>query len=350
MLNVPTIISEDNVKKHFTKCPENIVNKTFLVLNKIIHKCYSLYKSVYFFSIIIKDCFKDISDNLCFTQMNKEDKIITNLGMKFRIKKYARKLSVIIPTMQKNINILQKLLDNLQIDNAVEEIIIIDNSNNGFSQEFLSKYSKIKLIINTENKFVNPSWNKGIKIAKNNYWALFNDDVISPPNFCSDVLEKLNPNMGIVGIDEESVHNLTEDSIENVCHSEKKLIIEPTDIRNYDFGIIMFGHKKSYYKIPNKIKVWFGDDYLFVKNQNKKKQNYIIKNTKIYHCHSLTSNMTCFDKIKKEDEKIFFYALYKPFEKIFSMKNYNKIHKIITILGIKIKIERRKYRRKTSEK
>jgi len=316
-------------------------------INHYIKTYFSDYLSFYnktsFLSIISKIYLKTVL-NWFFSLKNEisthsKYKIVTILGLKFRIKKYNRKLSVIIPTMQKNTKILQKLLDNLQIDNIVDEIIIIDNSSKGFSQAFLSKYPKAKLIINKKNEFVNPCWNKGIKIAKNDYWALLNDDIIPPPNFCSGVLEILNPKIGIVGMDVDSVKDLCVEEVDNIHYSENKLIIEPAQERNYCFGIAMFGHKKSYYKIPKKIKVWFGDDYLFIKNQNSKKQNYIIKNINIYHCHSLTSNMTCFDEIKKQDDDGIFYALYKPSEKIFSIKNKGK-HKVLTFFGLKLKVKR----------
>mgnify|MGYP000238320079 CR=1 FL=1 len=45
------------------------------------------------------------------------------------------KLSIIIPTMQKDLEVLNKLLLELVDDNSIAEIIIIDNSTKGFSYD-----------------------------------------------------------------------------------------------------------------------------------------------------------------------------------------------------------------------
>ena len=47
-----------------------------------------------------------------------------------------KKISIIIPTMQKNILLLNKLLEKLNYDKCVDEILIIDNSTKGFESNF----------------------------------------------------------------------------------------------------------------------------------------------------------------------------------------------------------------------
>lgn len=97
-------------------------------------------------------------------------------------------ISVIIPTLQKAQDILIKLINSLDCDKSVSEIIVIDNSLKGL--EHNSK--KLKVIIPSENLFVNPSWNLGVKEAKNELVALLNDDIIIPDGFCSRIAEKMN--------------------------------------------------------------------------------------------------------------------------------------------------------------
>ena len=98
------------------------------------------------------------------------------------------KISVIIPTLQKNLSFLINLLSTLERDTSVDEIIVIDNSLRGLNY----KSSKLRLIIPEENLFVNPSWNLGVKEAKNELVALLNDDIIIPDGFCSRIAEKMN--------------------------------------------------------------------------------------------------------------------------------------------------------------
>ena len=71
-------------------------------------------------------------------------------------------LSIVIPTLQKNKEILYNLIDSLDTDKSVGEIIIIDNSLKGI--EYISQ--KVKVITPEENLFVNPSWNLGVKEAR----------------------------------------------------------------------------------------------------------------------------------------------------------------------------------------
>jgi hypothetical protein len=53
----------------------------------------------------------------------------------------------------------------------------------------------------------------------------------------------------------------------------------------------MFIHKDSWIPIPEEMKVWCQDDWLFVKNRNLGKQNYALTNFKIEGNISLTNNI-----------------------------------------------------------
>ena len=103
------------------------------------------------------------------------------------------KLSVVIPTILANKKVLEKLLTTLEADIFVDEIILINNT----KKTFAFKSNKIKLINPKENLFVNESWNVGIKIAKNNFCAILNDDLILSNDFfkqISAILKKLSRN------------------------------------------------------------------------------------------------------------------------------------------------------------
>lgn len=55
----------------------------------------------------------------------------------------SKKLSIIIPTLQKNVVILTKLIDELVENDLVGEVIIIDNSLKGYS----SQSNKVKVFL-----------------------------------------------------------------------------------------------------------------------------------------------------------------------------------------------------------
>ena len=109
------------------------------------------------------------------------------------------KVSIIIPTMQKNLKIFNMLLDQLVLDDLIGEIIIIDNSTKGFDH----KSEKIKVIVPKKNLYVNPAWNLGVSEAKFNYVGILNDDLIFPKNFFKKVYDFLisKENVGYIGLD-----------------------------------------------------------------------------------------------------------------------------------------------------
>ena len=259
------------------------------------------------------------------------------------------KLSVIIPTLQKNVRVLTMLLNQLISDENTDEIIVIDNSKQGLNIQS----DKLRVIIPKENLYVNPAWNLGVKEVKNQYIGIINDDLIFPKNFISKVIDFLilNSDVGIVGLD--TIEPTKPDDFDNYPKDtgiEFKKIFE----RNSCWGSAMFLKKSLYCEIPLEMKVWFGDDFLFEKIKEQKKTNYRIINSNIKHLHSLTSDLNEFDAIKRKDEEIY-YKIYPQYrkrnkklnilQKIFSIKNQYKNckqHKIITVLGIKIKIEKKK--------
>ena len=266
------------------------------------------------------------------------------------------KLSIIIPTILKNTRIFNMLIQQLVKDNAVDEILIIDNSLKGFS--FNSE--KIKVHTPEQNMFVNPSWNYGVEHAKNNYVGILNDDLLLSDNICSEILEflKTSDEIGIVGIESSSVINDRLRDFEAYPKCSTNLKFNPIkDIRrdkNFCWGSAMFGKKENFYKIPEEMLIYCGDDYYMLMNAKNGKTNYAFTNTEIKHCHSLSSASPEFSKIRENDKN--FYAQLDPefkkhlqykkitgwIQQIFSIQNSkDRTHKTITILGFKINLKRK---------
>lgn len=160
------------------------------------------------------------------------------------------KFSVVIPTQWnlKNISNFEHFLNILEKSKYVCEIIVIDNDNKNIKLD-LSKYKKVKHIVNSENIYVNPSWNLGYSICnKNNKLIFANDDLkIYDDNIdiIFDMLSKTT--FEIVGL---SYRN------DNINVIEK---IDNFPSKNYG----SFLYVKKYYYIPEQLKIWAGDDYQF---------------------------------------------------------------------------------------
>lgn len=262
--------------------------------------------------------------------------------------------SIIIPTMQKDVEILNKLIFELDNSNLVDEILIIDNSTKGF----LSNSKKVRVIVPKKNLFVNPAWNLGVREAKNEIVGIFNDDILLPLNFIEEVnnfIQKT-PDFGIIGLDSNYIRNYEKKDFETYPNNSK-LTFKPFDKTIYTeyFGSAFFIKKENYYEIPKNIKVWCGDNYLLKKNIDNNKTCYEIKNVEIKHLKSMTVGNKKFEKICEKD--VYNYAKinlefkkhshYKSKRKtflrnIFSLRNENK-HKVLTITGIKIKIGKKQY-------
>jgi hypothetical protein len=192
--------------------------------------------------------------------------------------------SVIIPTLWRS-NRIKKLLQDLVLCKFVGEVIIIDN-NSSERNINIDGYDKIKIIDTGKNEYVNPSWNLGVANAKCDFVALCNDDI----NFNPDIFEKLKiKDNELVGIS-TSCYEIAEDS-------DYKL--EECTSRCFGFGCLMFFSKKSYKPIPNRFKIWYGDDYLMNYFQKKYQLNGLSIKTEM----SSTSKSYEFYKLILQDEE-----------------------------------------------
>ena len=257
-------------------------------------------------------------------------------------------ISIIIPTLQKNLKLLKALLNNLNKDAEVGEIIIIDNSLKGFEHNF----NKVRFILPKENLYVNPSWNLGVKEAKYDYIALFNDDVLVSETFCSKVLPYIKEDRGIFGSYGDEIACIKNDTIFEPLF-DGKLEISPTDCMINGFGVIMMGHKSAFPHIPEEMKVYGGDEYLFKINADNKKQNYLICGLAMRHYGSLSSSNPALKEMKDRDEQ-YFIDNYNPPEKIslkdklLSIKIHGR-HFVLRMFGLKFKVRRKLEKSITNE-
>ena len=254
------------------------------------------------------------------------------------------KISVIIPIRKNNKEVLYKLIENLNSDSSVGEIIILDNSGLGFDEDIKEKSLKLRLVENPKDTYLNYSINQGIKLIANDFWAIVNENVIVSNEFFSKALPYLNSTIGIIGLDNRSVVHIPPKEINYIKFEQKESITEKIEkIDNEHFELVVLGYKDSFYEIPSTLKEFYGIEYLFRKNQQNKKQNYIISCDGVYYVKP-PLNIKELKKIQKSDTRqfnqIFFY---KPFERIFSIKlSEDKTHKIYSFMGIKYKTKLKK--------
>ena len=100
------------------------------------------------------------------------------------------KYSVIIPTLWKS-DRTKKLLSDLNECEYVDEIIIIDNTGTEERDILPTIYPKLRMVSKGKNIYVNPAWNLGVELAKNDLIALVNDDI----NFDTNVFGVIDENI-----------------------------------------------------------------------------------------------------------------------------------------------------------
>ena len=189
-------------------------------------------------------------------------------------------ISFVIPTMWRNPSRLRDILhDYKRADIPNAEFILIDNNHGCYLE------SEITILIPKENLGVNPSWNIGVELAKNNIVCLLNDDIeINFQTIKNNLDEINNLDFGIIGFDANK--NLGTDFNTNVDKFEFK----EADCRTLGFGCMMFIRKENYLKIDERLKIFFGDDLLYWWNRDKHNRPiYIIDNLKALGELSATS-------------------------------------------------------------
>ena len=207
------------------------------------------------------------------------------------------KVSAIIPTLWKTKEFTNHLVDVLIKDESVGEIIIIDND----PTDFFYDNEKVFMLKQEENLYVNPSWNLGIEECDYDKFIIFNDDIIIPYNYVSQLEGLLTEEIGLVGLDRYSIVKVTEFEDKNITFLDRKIELKAVETRNWGFGMAIAGHTKSYHKIPEKFRIWYGDDYLFHMSNRIGKVNYVIDDVPIFTKTSATSDLEEFDEIKNID-------------------------------------------------
>ena len=207
------------------------------------------------------------------------------------------KVSAIIPTLWKTKKFIDHLVEVLISDESVGEIIIIDNEPTDFSYD----NKKVVMLKQEENLYVNPSWNLGIEECNYDKFIIFNDDIIIPYNFVSQLETLLTEDIGLIGLDEPSIIKVEDFEDKMVTLLDREIELKYVETRNWGFGMTIAGHINSYYKIPENIRIWYGDDYLFEMNNRAGKVNYVVDDVPIYARESATSDLIEFDEVKSID-------------------------------------------------
>ena len=215
------------------------------------------------------------------------------------------KMSVIIPTMWKVDGFLNQLKKLSKIE-VIGEIILIDNTEN----TNLLEIPKVIHILQGKNTYINPAWNKGVNLAKWDKVCIMNDDVEVHDELFINILPHITEDKGMIGLHEYHGNGVWED--EPGCDRTRsemfrgdrglplKLIESEIGHRRPGYACLWFIHKNSYVQIPDELKVWYGDDWVYYKSG---KPNFSMLNVDIIGKPSQTTDLPFLDDVKRQDQK-----------------------------------------------
>ncbi len=207
--------------------------------------------------------------------------------------------SVIIPTIWKqDLKHFKETLQYLEVLSIVKEVILIDN-NPGFDHavkdNLLENFTKVKRVSLSGNIYVNPAWNLGANIAKEEYLVFLNDDFYTVPSIFEIFIthhqhpDKENGIFGMSG------------SCYNTNHvTPGGIHVRSTEGRCFGWGCIIFIKKTNWSPIPGELKIWCGDDYITQKFIKEGKTVYTFANLWA-PSPGVSSTDGEFNKIKEND-------------------------------------------------
>jgi GT2 family glycosyltransferase len=230
------------------------------------------------------------------------------------------KVSIIIPTLLKiDLDFFKTSIENYLSNPLVNEIIIIDNTKKKECKhlKFLQD-NRIKIIAKKENLFVNPAWNYGAAIAKNDYMIFINDDIFAASYLIDKALHYIKKkDIGVVtyavshlGNDEKLLKKINVSNQQLTSIDEYKKIIKKIHADQDEIivngerrGMWFMINKKDWKKIPKNFKIWYGDDIIFEHIKSIGKKSIQIYPHFVYHCHG--GKLTTDFKNNTEHQKIF---------------------------------------------
>lgn len=214
-------------------------------------------------------------------------------------------LSVIIPTMWK-FEPFKQFVSDLSLLECVGEILVIDNDkiSTPESIDFFWSNSKIKRIVCENNIYVNPAWNLGVLYSKFENVCIINDDVIVDFKAFLKIDKFLTetPNVGLVGVSpgqttigQSTFQNGTIEIIPWIAPSETN-----THGNYFGIGTLFFLKRENWIKIPDEMKVYFGDDWVFQTQLINKRINFLFQNV-FYYTPSAATCTTIFDDAQRAE-------------------------------------------------
>lgn len=197
---------------------------------------------------------------------------------------------MIIPTLQRSLA-LWPLVQQCTNHPLVKEVLVVNNSPAPLHWDSPT----VRVLQQPQNIYVNAAWNLGARQSRGEYLAIVNDDIeVGKEAFtlAAKILE--GGWFGIVGPD-ASCFNPTVD-----LGRPRFRIATWRDI-DVGYGTFMCLRRESYVPIPEVMKIWGGDDWLFL---NQRKPNASLLGIPLRTEMSTTTSSPEFQRLRAQEFRI----------------------------------------------
>ena len=189
-----------------------------------------------------------------------------------------------------------------------ENILLFDNGSDPSFEDISNKF-RIRYHRERINIYVNPAWNNIFTMEDCHYLTLLNNDCfILTPSYFEDILPHMEKNK--FGISSCKTRNISK--FKSSAFKTKDYFYFPNEIKTLIFnnharrqGWLMTMNLKIYktldYQIPDYLKLWYGDDWIwsqFIKNNIK---TAVYKNRYAIHIKSSSISSRSMQDIVKAD-------------------------------------------------
>lgn len=184
----------------------------------------------------------------------------------------ATTLQLVIPTLWRPTRLVTALENYLHCP-GVERVIVIDNdpANQPEAVQELERHPRLLLLHQSENLYVNPSWNLGMAQISGDATlvGLVNDDINIPSPVLEQLLAQAPPSGTVVGLLPAHEPD-TGGTSESSNPESSPFALEPFPYRQdlsigtqcRGFGSALFLRRGDYVPVPTNLKIWFGDDWI----------------------------------------------------------------------------------------
>jgi hypothetical protein len=192
---------------------------------------------------------------------------------------------------------IHQTLHELSQNEEVGEIILIDNSG---SKGPLLELPKLRYIREEKNIYVNPAWNKGAHLAKYDKLCFLSDDVWFDWKHLKEISTWIREDIRMIGMSSDNFEDCEIEEVKILPVEDNEITKKPR--RPDSYACCFFMHKKNWIDIPEELKIWCGDDWLFYLDEFS---NYVLSGIRCQGFVSFTSDhhelQDDFDPIKNND-------------------------------------------------